>query len=241
MEKNIELKHTEKIKLLNSNFDLNDRLKPTSIFELFQDVACVHGEQMGVGFEEMLEKKLFWVVSRVKYDVLIDPKVYQDVIIETWYHKKGRIDFDRDYLIKDLDGNVLVKGTSKWCVISTETRRLETIDKINYPDEYYPEVNYEERFVKTPCIEREGEPAYSHTVSYNEIDHNLHLNNVNYATYVYNALKAKEFSHFQLNFIEECKLGERLDVFVKEDENSGYLVAGYVDDKVKFSAYVKVK
>ena len=71
MEKNIELKHTEKIKLLNSNFDLNDRLKPTSIFELFQDVACVHGEEMGVGFEEMLEKKLFWVVSRVKYDVLV--------------------------------------------------------------------------------------------------------------------------------------------------------------------------
>ena len=239
MENNEMMKLKQNIRLYNSNFDMNDKLKPTAILSLFQDVASLHGEEMGVGFKPMLEKKLFWIISRVKYDILKDPEVYQDVVVETWPHKKGRIDFDRDYLIKDLDGNILVKGTSKWCVISTETRRLETIDKIDYPDEYFPEVNYEEKFVKTPCIEREGEPVYSHTVSYSEIDHNLHLNNVNYATYVYNALKAKKFTHFQLNFIEECKLGDRLDVFVKEDENSGYLLAGYVDDKVKFSAYVK--
>ena len=86
-------KYIVKIKLFNSYFDCNDKIKPTAIFNLFQDVACVNGEQLGVGFEAMLSKNLYWVLSRVKYDIIIAPKVDEEVFVETWPCEKGKIDF----------------------------------------------------------------------------------------------------------------------------------------------------
>ncbi len=227
MENETKLKYTLKMTLLPSHFDMNDKIKAESIFSIFQDVASFHGELMGIGFLPMLEKHLYWIVSRVKFDILIDPQAYQEVVVETWPHQKGKVDFDRDYLIKNLDGEVLVKGTSKWCVISTETRKLELPSSFEYPEgEYEAAVNYEERFVKTPSVKKGDEPAFSHQVSYHEIDHNLHLNNVFYTTYVFDAVKAQEFKHLQINFIQECRLGDIVDVYTETIDAGNTLVSG---------------
>ncbi len=240
MENNKLMKYEVKMKLFPSYFDLNDNLKPTSIMCMFQDVASQHGENIGVGFEAMLKKHLFWIITRVKYDVLKSPKLYDEVIVETWPHEKGRVDFDRDYLIKDEQGNVLIKGTSKWCVISTETRKLELPSNVNFnSDCYCKDFNYEDKFLKTPILKKEGTPSYSHKVSYNEIDHNLHLNNVHYVTYIFNALRKDDITHLQVNYISECRLDDEINVYVKPQEDNSILISGYVDDEIKFSALVK--
>ena len=111
------MKHKTNITLYNSYFDLNDALTPKSILNIFQDVASVHAEEIGVGYSDMLAKNLYWVLSRVKFDIIKQPTPNQTVIVETWPLEKGRIDFDRDFLITSTDGEVLIKGTSKWCVI----------------------------------------------------------------------------------------------------------------------------
>lgn len=231
-------KYITKVKLFNSYFDCNDKLKPTSIFNLFQDVACVNGEQLGVGFTEMLNKNLYWVLSRVKYDIIIAPKVDEEVFVETWPCEKGRIDFDRDFLIKNLNGEVLIMGTSKWCVISTITRSLERTDNVIYNSPCLTIRNYTEKFVKTESLPLGDNPDFVHTVTFSEIDHNKHLNNVNYATYVTNTLTDYYFNHLQINFISECKLGDEIKVFKKQTDE-GYLISGYVNDVLKFSAFAK--
>jgi acyl-ACP thioesterase len=238
MEKINDMKYITQIKLFPSYFDLNDRIKPTAVMSIFQDVASEHGERLGIGFKAMLDKKLYWIIIRAKYDVLTSPVPYQDVVVETWPHQKGKVDFDRDYLIKDTDGNVLIKGTSKWCVISSETRKLELPDGVDYntSSPFCPEINYTERFVKTPSIERRATADYEHRVGYNEIDHNMHLNNVNYATYVFETLEAKDLKHLQINFISECKLGETIEVFKQVQDDGSFLISGYEGDELKFSA-----
>lgn len=238
MEK--QLKHSETIKLLPSQFDLNDKLLPSAIISLFQDIASIHGEMIGVGFEAMFKKGLYWVTVRTKYDVLKQPKPYQNVVIETWPHEKGKVDFDRDYLIKDCDGNILIKGVSKWCVISTTTRRLELPRAVEYPDNqvYCEDINYAEKFLKTPAIEPDGQPQLEHVVCYSEIDHNMHLNNVHYADYVFNVLKPNCLTHMQINYIAECRLADKIKIYFKKHPD-GFLVAGYVDDELKFTALAR--
>ncbi len=232
-----KLEYTEQITLLPSQFDFNDNLSPTAIMGLFQDIASLHAEKIGIGFENMLKKDLYWVLIRSKYDVIQQPKPYQKVILKTWPHLKGRVDFDRDYILSDLNGNVLIKGTSKWCVISTKTRKLMLPTYVDYPADlqYLDEVNYTDKFAKTPTIEISNSIALTHKVAFHEIDHNKHLNNVHYATYVYDCLQKQELKHLQLNYISECRLGDDLDIYVQESAE-GYLVAGYVGQELKFTA-----
>ena len=89
------MKHGAKIVLYNSYFDMNDNLSVKSVLNLFQDLAGIHADMIGVGYEDMLAKNLYWILSRVKFDILKMPVPNQTVVVETWPHEKGRIDFDR--------------------------------------------------------------------------------------------------------------------------------------------------
>ena len=45
-------------------------------------------------------------------------------------------------------------------------------------------------------------------------------------------------NHFEINFINECLLGDQINVFHIKNETGEY-VSGCVEDKVVFNAYVK--
>lgn len=233
------MKHSAKIVLYSSYFDMNDRLSPKSFLNLFQDVAGVNAVEIGVGYEDMLKKNLYWILSRVKFDVLKMPVPNQTVIVQTWPHEKGRIDFDRDFKILSEDGEVLVIGTSKWCVIDTESRTLQRTDNVNYVGEICPDVNYQEKFGKIMLpVEDVFEEVFTHEVRFSDLDHNKHMNNTNYALLAANATTKQIFSHFEINFLSECVLGDNIVVsLAKTDE--GEFIVGKNADKVSFSVFVK--
>ena len=195
------LKYKTTMTLYNSHFDLNNNLTAKAILGIFQDVAAIHGEEIGVGYETMLEKNLYWILSRVKFDIIRMPNINEEVIIETWPHQKGRIDFDRDMKISSTSGETLVIGTSKWCVINSNTRMLERTDNINYIGEIYPDVNYVDRFNKIILPTEEKKFSFTHKVQFSDLDHNQHMNNTNYANLVLNASENKIFNHFEINFM----------------------------------------
>lgn len=231
------IKHKTNITLYNSYFDLNDNLTPKSILNIFQDIASVHAEDIGVGYKTMLDENLYWVLSRVKFDILKMPKPNQTVVAETWPHEKGRIDFDRDFLITTTEGEILIKGTSKWCVIDTTTRSLQRTDNINYIGVCSPDKNYQDRFGKIILPEMDTTTQFDHKVMFADLDHNQHMNNTNYATLVSNAISNKNISHFEINFVNECKLDDVITIqSISED---GEYIIGTVLDKTAFVAYTK--
>ena len=71
-------------------------------------------------------------------------------------------------------------------------------------------------------------------VNYSSIDVNLHLNNANYPMLVQDVLyqqlqKSFNFKKFQISFNIACKLGEKIRVFYKI-ENQEFKVAGLSED-----------
>ncbi len=229
------MKYKTKITLFNSYFDFNNNLKLSSILSIFQDVAAHHAEDIGVGYEPMLKKNLLWVLSRVKFDIVKQPQINETVIVETWPHIKGKIDFDRDFLIKNLNQEVLIKGTSKWCVINSQTRMLSRTDEIEYVGKYYNKINYDEKFVKTPTFDTTNlKPKFSHMVSFSDLDHNGHMNNTMYANLIFDAIENKNVNHFQINFLNECLLNDNIDVYYVKENNQQ--VCGVVNNKVVFSS-----
>lgn len=231
------MRYSTQIKLYNNYFDKNGRLSAKSILGFFQGIASYHAEEIGVGHEFMQQNNLYWVISKVKFDVVKNPEINQDVIIETWPHEKGRIDFIRDYRITDIYGNVLVIGSSEWCVIDAITRRLMRTDNINYNGEAYNKSNYEDKFTKIRLMGMELEYKYTHKVMPSEIDTNKHMNNTNYANVVYNVIENRDISHFELNYLSECLEGEELKVYWVSC-NSEEFVEGKVGEKTAIIAKV---
>ena len=231
------MKYSTKIVLYNSYFDVNDRISIKSILNIFQDVASIHAEEIGVGYQEMLNKNLYWVLSRIKIDIIQMPEINQSVIVETWPHEKGRIDFDRDLRILSEDGKVLIIGTSKWCVIDTINRKLQRSDNINYNGEIYPKLNYEDKLNKISIPNNEIIEKSKYKVAYSDLDHNLHMNNTNYANLVMNTIKNKKISHFEINFLNECRLDDEITLYHTSDNSHEYVI-GKIKETQTFTALV---
>jgi len=226
-----------KIRLYNSYFDTNDRISPKAILNIFQDMASYHAVKIGIGYEEMLEKNLYWVLSRIKYDIIRMPKIDEEVIIKTWPHEKGRIDFDRDIIILSLHGEILIKGTTKWCVIDTNTRTLQRTTNVNYNGMTVNEKNYEEKFNKIIIPQLPQKDIYQHKVVFTDLDHNLHMNNTNYALLVCNSCQNKTFTHFEINYLNECVLDDEIIISLIID-NDKEIIIGTVNDKKAFTALI---
>ena len=232
------MKYTTKIILYSSHFDINDRLSPKSILNIFQDVTAAHGEELGVGYKSMIDKNLYWVLSRIKLDIIKMPIVNQTVVVETWPQVKGRIDFDRDMKILSEDGELLIKATSKWCVIDTVKRMLQRTDNVNYDGEYCLDKNYEDKLNKIIMPNEKFEKKFVYVVKFSDLDHNKHMNNTNYANLVVNVLNNKIFNHFEINFINECLENDKICVCMYINENGQY-ISGLNGENIAFNAYVK--
>ena len=229
------MKYQTQITLYNSFFDANDNLSFKSVLNIFQDVASLHAEFLGVGYAAMLQKNLYWVLSRIKIDILKMPVPNQTVVLETWPHEKGRIDFDRDIKILSESGETLIIGTSKWCVIDTVRRMLQRTDNVNYISEsgFCQEKNYQDKFGKIVVPDGDKQEKFVHTVKFSDLDHNKHMNNTNYATLAQNAVENKFGKHFEINFNAECLLDEEIVVETLKCENKEF-VLGSVNGKNSF-------
>ncbi len=211
-----------------NDFDKYDRILPSSVLSIFQDAAGRHGEQIGVGFTKMLEHNYLWVIVRVKFKIVKQPKRYQKVNIKTWPFEPKRFSYRREYLITDESGETLIIGSSEWVIIDSVKRNLVSAPNLyNINGEYYEEMMLDKKIAKVPDFEATGEP-YVVTPSFTELDLNNHVNNTKYANYVLDAVSPNEddiLKTFQIDYRKEVLEGEPLQVFYTR-QDGGILAKG---------------
>lgn len=67
-----------------SDFDRYGKLRTSSILDLFQDVAATHANLLGIGFDAMIENETIWVLTKVKFEIVNQPDMYETVHVKTW-------------------------------------------------------------------------------------------------------------------------------------------------------------
>lgn len=223
--------YEDAFRLRISDYNTYDQLTPQAILDLFQDVAGKHADLIGVGFHDLIQNDRIWVLVRTKFDVLQYPKLYDTVAVSTWPKKKGRIDFDREYEIRDSSGQLLVCGISKWVVVNAKTRRICSARDIEYRCELIDKENYPQAFPKIDDFSVEGLPFLEQMTSFSDLDHNGHVNNINYARYILNAipLSPKErIRSFEIDYLKELTLNFKIKVYYKRD--AGFLYCKGTDE-----------
>ena len=174
--------------LRTSDFSCCDILNPHAILDLFQDVAGLHADVLDIGFDKLFNRNLIWVLIRTKFEIIKNPTMYDKCTVITWPKEKGKVDFDREYLIVNENNEVLVKGISKWVIVNYLTRRISLTRDIDYNCIIHDETNFNEPFDKIDDFDVTNLPYEETYIDYSLLDHNGHLNNINYARIVMNIL-----------------------------------------------------
>lgn len=200
-------------------------VKPSAIMQYFQDVATEHAAALGLGRDDLLPLNLFWVVSRLSAVVYREATIGEKLIVRTWPHRPTAAATDRDFSIIDERENIIIAGSSKWCVLSTVThtpKRVSGLFKFD-PDQYEESYAIGEGAADLPEKNLLNAEKKSFTVRNCELDTNFHMNNARYGDIIYNTIDPEFWKDYRLtrldiNFLRELKANASYDVFFSPSE-----------------------
>ena len=233
-----------------NHVDFKGNMKLSSLFTYFQDIADLHSENLKMGRKVLYEQYgVIWVLVRMRVDIIKYPKWKDIITVETWPQEPGRIGFDRDFLIKDSEGNILVKSVSTWVVIDIESRKLRKTKSVFTG---YPPV-IEERAIdcKLGNLKAKGEleMAYKRTVRYSDIDVNGHLNNAKYLDFIMDSFTLEEHKGFDVKSIEmsysnEALPGDTINIYSISWQ--GFIAIAYMEgiderDNLIFKSQIEIE
>lgn len=242
----MDITYREKFIVKFHEVDFRGKIKLFTIMDYIQHTAEAHGTSIGLGFENMMNHGLFWVVSRMQLNMERYPGAYEEIIVETELAGCEKLFCVRRFTI--LDGNENIIGNAvlyylmldvitkfpqkpKVCPIDianlgVENRGNESLKKLKMPDEI------------VQVMDRK--------LYYNEIDANQHVNNARYVSFVEDCFslewhKNHEISRVQINYVKEIKAEDSLKInrFIDDNERNTYFING--TDEVKSQEFFQCK
>jgi len=236
-----ELKYEMDINFRTNDFDSEDYITPTAILSLFQDIAGLHAEELGIGYEGSLKKGYFWVLVRNRFEIFKNPKPLTKGHLVTWPHEKGRVDCNREYALYDSCGDIVARGLSKWVIIDVVNRRIARTDKIDYGSTSFPTDNFYDDVprVKAPDFSLFKKVA-SHKVLKRDLDHNKHMNNSKYTDIVFDVIPQNvKINKLNIEYVKETTLDDVIDIYQYEDREFIYHIGMSNENKIFVSQIVK--
>ena len=231
------MKYTMNAVLPQNGLDSNGNITPFAVLNLFQDAANIHGEILGVSFEKMLEKNLLWVVTRIRFEVCGNISEGQELLVTTWPLAPSRVGYERDYLITDNNGNILIRGSSNWAVIDADTRHLSPSENFYNTDELCSERAFDTRSKRIRNFDADKKVCEV-VPDQSMIDCNNHVNNTHYASFAQMALGEydRKISAFQIDYHREVLCGQSLSLYTAQDGEVSLVKGENSDGELMFCA-----
>ena len=186
------------------------------------EVATLHANSWGVGYERLIRDNQVWVLSRVAIEMTEYPKVNTNYKLTTWIEDYNRHFSQRNMRLEDENGKALGYVRTIWMVIDMNTRASVDIEKLGYIRENVSDI---------PCpIEPQSRlrpieqgHAVDYTFGYMDCDFNRHVNTVRYLSLLMNMFDMDCYDHYfirrmELSFIKETHYGETAQ-FVIDDSD----------------------
>ncbi len=236
-------KYTQNFHIPCYNTDMSWRLRPAAFMDLAQEAANLHATRLGFGYDEMIESKSAWVLSRMRVVFEDTPKWRDEVSFTTWHKGLDRLFFLRDFLMTDKEGNPKIKATTSWLVINLETRRLVRDPKLLDEGTICSD-NVLENPADKVVMPKDVEPQLivEHVVGYSDLDMNGHANNARYMQWAMDAVNyeissVKPIKEFTINFNHEVKPQETVSIYkaiVEAEDGRHVFVEGKVGEQSSF-------
>jgi len=207
--------------------DQQGRLSVVSAINYFQESAWRNAEVLGFGFNDLVAKNLYWILSRMYVEMYRYPHWGDAIQLETWPKGMESLFALRDFRIKSADGREsLGAGTSAWLIIDGTTHRLQRIEQIRGDMPIYPQHAVEHKLGKI-ALAPTMTPQARIVAGYIDVDVNQHVNNVCYLNWAVNHLpvdsKTITVRSAELNFLSEALLRSPVEILYGNDGEQAWI------------------
>lgn len=232
------------MRVMPSMCDENSRMSIPAMLDMFQDMAGIHAESVGIGALALEERGLFWVVSKIRITVSSRPLVQELLDAVTWIQPAERVSCERDWAISQ-NGENVAYVRSIWAALRRDNFRPGRMA------DFYPDSDFtmappdDEPFTRMGKDFDSAEPLGEYTIRSVDIDRGGHMNNVNYVRAMLGCftcaqIAEMDISELDIQFIQQCYEGETIR-FVRRPSEDGLMEVAALNEegKVCFMAAIK--
>lgn len=226
-ERTYEIRYTD--------VDAYDIIKASALLGIMQESACVSADELKFGYDDIKDLDIGFILSAWYVKIFRPIRYGEKITVRTWPLRPTNVIFLREFELYAGDEKVGA-ATARWCMVDLKSF------KILPSDFYFKNYDFSDwntaraiDFNAWKIRDTAEESAYCHEVGYADYDHYFHVNNTRYADIAMNAFSAEDFkdkfiSGVQVNYVKQCKAGEKLALY-KSCGEAGYYVEGRVGEE----------
>ncbi len=225
--------------------DMLHSIMPSSLLNYMQEVASNHAENLGFGYQAMLDQKRAWVLSRSRVQLSGKAKIGEEIHIKTWLSGVDRLFGMRDFLISTSSGHEIASARSAWLMVDLDSRKPLRLSSLPVLSSSQQPPVFAEALEKIEVPEG-AVPIYQREIGYSCIDINQHVNNVKYIEFALDALPEEFFvehrlTALQINFLNETKYGDTLSVARSQPAPDRVYIEGSKNGSLAFQTLLEFK
>jgi acyl-ACP thioesterase len=198
--------------------DASGRLFLHHLFNLLQDVAHNHANGLGFGMPQLLEKDMFWVLSRITVHVVELPKHEDRVEISTWVKSIHGVKSEREFSIR-CNSKEIITASSLWFCLTATTHRPAPIPEafkgLMIVNDIYAVPNGATK-VNSVLENHEVSKGIKVTAFNSDIDMVDHVNNATYVRWIMDEARinypTNSIKEFTINYLSEVFLGQEITI-----------------------------
>lgn len=225
-------------------FSQSNSMKKMSFYELLKvtsDMAVEDYAQRGMDRDTLTEHGYACLVSRVAFRFHRLPKENENYVFTTYEEKAEALQLVRAYEFTTPKGEPLITGLSSWLLVDPVAHRIIPTKKFDLRPPVESQKEHDCLKYGKIQIPEDLEKWDEWKIRYSDIDGNNHVNNARYGAFVANAipenLREKDFTDFRLNYAKEAKLGQKLEIFGKVNEEEKRLtIVGKTEEGTSFES-----
>ena len=174
--------YSQTFTLTDMDVDCFGRMKLSTLLTCAQEVAGKHSAILGADYDSLMEKQLFWAVSRHKAQITRLPLLGETITVQTWPMPTTRVAYPRSLMALDAQGNELFRTISLWVLMDMKNRSMVLPGKSGV--EVTGTLVGGELTTPHSLVPKTMSNTMSRIVTYTCLDRNGHMNNTRYLDWV---------------------------------------------------------
>ena len=224
-------KYTEKTAIRSYQTNQFGKASIVSLFNMLIEAAWAHAQVMDWGYDSLKNNNLFWVLSRMYFQVERYPAWQDQITLNTWSAGTDGMYAYREYILEDQAGKILLRASSAWLILDMENHKIFRLSEYRST---FPKLTVSNACRLPLRIKPFMHPAAMtfYPVVFSDLDINQHFNSVKYVERVLDNfsldfMNGHEPSALEVNYVKEGQAGDKIAVttnYLSENETIHSLV-----------------
>lgn len=174
------------------------QLTESYLLKYLSETAMNHTNYLQSKIEKLNEDNIGWMIYKYKGQVDRLPSIGEEFKIRTWSSRIYKFYANREFLVLDINENIIAKISTLWMYVDLDKRRPKRIPK-DYIDIYG--INDEFNFETFEELEEDIKVDYksSYMVRRSDIDSNNHVNNSIYFEWMMECIPYEIYNNYNLH------------------------------------------